>query len=106
MNASWARLLLTIMDDEVAWLTGDRYARRPDRKLRRWGRTHGSVVVHAQKFPIHRPRVRGQRGETKLGSYELFRQEEAMQRQVWDRIMRGLTMRGQFRRQAHVLPCR
>ena len=30
----------------------------------------------------------------KLGSYELFRQEETMQRQVWDRIMRGLTMRG------------
>jgi putative transposase len=30
----------------------------------------------------------------KLGSYELFRQEEAMQRQVWERIMRGLTMRG------------
>jgi len=88
------RLLLTIMDDEVAWLTGDRYARRPDRELRRWGRTHGSVVVHAQKLPIHRPRVRGQRGEMKLGSYELFRQEEAMQRQVWDRIMRGLTMRG------------
>ncbi len=49
-------------------------------------------VIH-QKLPIHRPRVRGQRGETKLGSYELFRQEEAMQRQVWDRIMRGLTMR-------------
>ena len=88
------RLLLIIMDDEVAWLTGDRYARRPDRELRRWGRTHGSVVVHGQKLPIHRPRVRGQRGEMKLGSYELFRQEEAMQRQVWDRIMRGLTMRG------------
>jgi hypothetical protein len=88
------RLLLMIMNDEVAWLTGDRYARRPDRELRRWGRTHGSVVVHAQKLRIHRPRVRGQRGEMKLGSYELFRQEEAMQRQVWDRIMRGLTMRG------------
>jgi hypothetical protein len=46
------RLLLTIMDDEVARLTGDRYARRPGRKLRRWGRTHGSVAVHARKFPI------------------------------------------------------
>jgi hypothetical protein len=30
----------------------------------------------------------------KLGSYELFRLEEAMQRQVWDRIIRGLAMRG------------
>ena len=88
------RLLLTIMDDEVAWLTGDRHAGRRDREPRRWGRVRGSVVVHGQKLPIHRPRVRGQREELKLGSYELFRQEEAMQRQVWDRIMRGLTMRG------------
>ncbi|MCX6634076.1 MAG: transposase, partial [Acidobacteria bacterium] len=30
----------------------------------------------------------------KLGSYELFRREEEMQRQVWERIMRELTMRG------------
>ncbi len=88
------RLLLMIMDDEVAWLTGDRHAGRRDRELRRWGRVRGSVVVHGQKLPIRRPRVRGQRGEMKMGSYELFRQEEAMQRQVWDRIMRGLTMSG------------
>jgi len=66
-----------IMDDAVAWLTGDGYTRRPDRGLRRWGRVHGSVVVRDQELPIRRPRVRSQRG-AKLGSYELFRQEEAM----------------------------
>jgi transposase-like protein len=88
------RLLLMIMDDEVAWLTGDRHADLRDRELQRWGHVRGSVVVHGQKLPIHRPRVRGQSGEMKLGSYQLFRQEDAMQRQVWDRIMRGLTMRG------------
>ena len=88
------RLLLIIMDDEVAWLSGGRHAGRRDREPRRWGRVRGSVVVHGQNLPIHRPRVRGQRGEMRLGSYELFRQEEAMQRQVWDRIMPGLMMRG------------
>lgn len=88
------RLLLLIMDDEVAWLTGQRYTRRTNRELRRWGRAAGSVVIHGQKMPIHRPRIRDRGGEAKLGSYELFRQEESMQRQVWDRIMRGLTMRG------------
>ena len=71
-----------IMDDEVAWLTGNRYPRRPGRGLRRWSLVHGSVVVHGQKLPTRRPRVRSQRGKMKLGSYELFRQEEAMQRQV------------------------
>ena len=70
------RLLRMIMDDEVAWLTGDRHPGRRDRKPRCWGRVRGSVVVHGQELPIYRPRVRGQRGEMKLGSYALFRQEE------------------------------
>lgn len=88
------RLLLLIMQDEVAWLTGERYGRRPDREPRRWGQAPGSVVIHGQKVSICRPRVRATRGDVKLGSYELFRQEEPMQRQIWERIVRGLTMRG------------
>jgi len=88
------RLLRMIMEDEVAWLTGERYARQPNRELRRWGRAQGSVVVHGQKMPICRPRLRNRCREVKLGSYELFRQQEAMQRRVWDGIIRGLTMRG------------
>jgi hypothetical protein len=67
-----------IMDDAVAWLTGDGYTRRPDQGLRRWGRVHGPAVVHGQRLPIRRPRVRNQRREGKLDSYEPFRQEEAM----------------------------
>ena len=50
--------------------------------------------MHGQKVPISRPRLRDQQGDVKLGSYELFRREEEMQRQIWERIMRGLTMRG------------
>lgn len=88
------RLLRMIMEDEVAWLIGERYAGRANRESHRWGRAPGSVVIHGQKVPLGRPRVRNRRGEVKLGSYELFRQEEAMQRQVWERILRGLTMRG------------
>ena len=37
--------------------------------------------------------MRYQHCEVKLGSYELFRQDDAMQRQIWERVMRGLTMR-------------
>jgi transposase-like protein len=87
-------LLLLIMDDEVAWLTGDRYRQGPDRLGRRWGKAVGSVIIHGQKVPIQRPRLRGADRELKLGSYELFRREEEMQRKVWERVMRGLTMRG------------
>jgi putative transposase len=87
------RLLLKIMEDEVAWITGERYTRQPSRKLRRWGTASGSVVVHGQKMPVG-PRIRDHQREATLGSYALFRQEEVLQRQVWNRILRGLTMYG------------
>lgn len=79
-------LLGLIMLNEAAWLSGE--------GGERWGTAPGSVIIHGQKVPIERPRVRQQDGEMKLGSYELFREEETMQRQIWERVMRGLTMRG------------
>jgi len=88
------QLLQLIMEDEVNWLTGARYERHGRQDSERWGTARGSVIIHGEKVPIHRPRVRGERGEEKLGSYELFRREEEMQRRVWTRVMRGLTMRG------------
>ena len=86
-------LLQLIMEDEVSSLTGGRY-RRDGGSLRRWGTAPGSVIVHGQKVPLQRTRIRGGNGDVKLGSYELFRRDEEMQRQVWARVMRGLTMRG------------
>jgi len=89
------QLLQLIMRDEVSWLTGERYQRRvPGRSFERWGAARGSVIVHGQKVALQRPRIRNSGGEAKLGSYELFRREEDLQRQVWSRVMRGLTMRG------------
>jgi transposase-like protein len=88
------QLLALIMEDEVSWLTGARYDRRDGRSLERWGTARGSVIVHGQKIPIQRPRVRTDHQDVKLGSYELFRREEEMQRRVWSRVMRGLSMRG------------
>ena len=89
------QLLQLIMEDEVSWLTGARYDRSDDRNMQRWGKAAGSVVLHGQKIPVRRPRIRGRDGgDMKLGSYELFRGDEQMQRQVWSRVMRGLTMRG------------
>jgi len=87
-------LLQLIMEDEVSSLTGARYKRVGGASMERWGTVRGSVIVHGQKSPIKRPRVRGGNGDVKLGSYELFRREEEMQRRVWSRVMRGLTMRG------------
>ena len=86
-------LLTLIMENEVDWMTGPRY-RGGGRETRRWGREDGSVVINGQKVPVQRPRVRGEEGDVKIGSYELFRRDEEQQKRIWEAITRGLTTRG------------
>ena len=88
------QLLTLIMEDEVDCMTGPRYDRGAAREVQRWGREGGSVVINGQKMPVHRPRVRGQEGDVKVGSYELFRRDEDQQKRIWEAITRGLTTRG------------
>jgi len=88
------QLLTLIMEDEVDSMTGPRYDRRDGKEFQRWGREDGSVVINGQKVPVHRPRARGQEGDVKIGSYELFRRDEDQQKRIWDAITRGLTTRG------------
>lgn len=88
------QLLTLIMEDEVDSMTGPRYDRGGGKDFQRWGHEDGSVVINGQKVPVHRPRARGQEGDVKIGSYELFRRDEEQQKRIWDAITRGLTTRG------------
>ena len=88
------QLLTLIMEDEVDSMTGPRYDRGGGNEFQRWGHEAGSVVINGQKVPVHRPRARGQEGDVKIGSYELFRRDEEQQKRIWDAITRGLTTRG------------
>lgn len=83
---SEVELLTLIMSDEIRWL-------RQERGMTPWGNAPGSVIIHGQKVPVDRPRVRDGAKEAKLGSYELFRRDDEMQRRLLDRVMRGLSMR-------------
>ena len=88
------QLLTLIMEDEVDSMTGLRSGRGAEKEFQRWGHEDGSVVINGQKVPVHRPRARGQEGDVKIGSYELFRRDEDQQKRIWDAITRGLTTRG------------
>jgi len=79
-------LLMLIMREEIKWLS-------QEHGMERWGTAPGSVIIHGQKVPVQRPRIRDYAQEAKLGSYELFRLDDEMQRRLWDRVMRGLSMR-------------
>lgn len=83
---SEVELLTLIMCDEIRWLS-------QERGMTPWGNAPGSVIIHGQKVPVARPRVRDGAKEAKLGSYELFRRDDEMQRRLLDRVMRGLSMR-------------
>ena len=88
------QLLMLIMEEEINWMAGPAYQRRGEKEVRRWGNEDGSVVINGQKVPVQRPRARGEHGEVKIGSYELFRREEEQQRRIWEAITRGLSTRG------------
>jgi hypothetical protein len=83
------QLLTLIMQDEVDWMTGPRYERGAAKPVQRWGHEDGSVVINGQKVPVHRPRARGEEGDVKIGSYELFRRDEEQQKRVWEAITRS-----------------
>lgn len=88
------QLMQLIMEEEVRSLAGDKHQPNPERTAHRWGTEQGHAVIDGQKVPIERPRVRRRNGsEIKLGSYELFRREAALDTAVWDRLVRGLSTR-------------
>jgi transposase-like protein len=91
---SQLQLLTLIMENEVDGMTGPRYGRDTAKEVQRWGYEDGSVVIDGQKVPVRRPRARGQEGDEKIGSYELFRRDEEQQRRIWEALTCGWSTRG------------
>jgi transposase-like protein len=87
-------LMTLVMDEEVRHLAGERHEQRPDRGAHRWGKEDGYCVVDGQKVPLKRTRLRTkEKREQRLGSYELFQRSAPLQKNVWDKMMRGLSTR-------------
>jgi transposase-like protein len=94
MREATVQLMMLVMQEEVRHLVGERS--RPDRNRQayRWGQEDGLCVVDGQKVPVKRLRVRSkQKREVPLGSYELFRREEPLDRAVWEKMTRGISTR-------------
>jgi transposase-like protein len=92
MGLRVARLLL---DDEVNQRCGSRYERVPARRVTRYGRQRGVVVIAGQKLPVQRPRIRyTQRcGEAELENYARLQSADAMPKSVLKRLVRGVSCR-------------
>jgi len=74
------------LDREVGALAGPRYGRKGRAKgPGRHGFNPGSVRLGGQRVPVWVPRVRGEKGEIALRSYQAFQEEEG---EVSDRLLR------------------
>jgi putative transposase len=87
-------LMKLVMDEEVRHLAGERHEQNDGRQAHRWGKEDGYCVIDGQKVPIERTRLRNsEKGEVRLGSYEMFRRGTPVGEQVWDKVMHGLSTR-------------
>jgi putative transposase len=88
-------MAVQFLEEEVNQLCGQRYQRRPDRELTRYGHQRGIVTLAGQKLPIAKPRVRktaGQ-GEVELASYAALQRDDAMPEAALRRLVRGVSCR-------------
>jgi putative transposase len=87
-------LMSLVMEEEVRHLAGERHQQQAERRAHRWGQEDGYGVINGQKVPIQRTRLRTKdKGEQRLGSYELFQRSGPLEQGVWDKMMRGLSTR-------------
>ena len=94
MREAGLLLMMSVMEEEVRHVVGERHVQNPERSASRWGKEQGYCVVDGQKVRITRTRVRDQaKREVKLGSYELFQRSGPLQAAMWDTMMRGLSTR-------------
>ena len=94
MREAGLLLMMSVMEEEVRQIAGERSVPNTGRQASRWGKERGYCVVDGQKVPIQRTRLRDKANrEVRLGSYELFQCSGPLEGAVWEKMMRGLSTR-------------
>ena len=82
-----------LLDDEVLALAGARHARDDGGVGMRHGSNPGTVRLAGQRLPIRVPRVRGERGEIPLRSYQALHGSNPVDDQLLRRVLYGISCR-------------
>jgi transposase-like protein len=82
-----------LLDREVLELAGPRRAREDGAPGSRYGSNPGSVRLAGQRVPIRVPRVRSERGELPLRSYQALHGHGAVDDQLLRRVLYGISCR-------------
>lgn len=92
-NAALA-LGLELLEQDVEALCGSRYARKRESELYyRGGSEQTSIILDGARYPARRPRVRGALGEVPLPSLAKLRDQDLLDAQIQDRMIRGVSTR-------------
>jgi len=94
-----------VLADEVRHLAGDKHARKGDAQVgRRHGANPGSVRLAGQRVAIRVPRVRGERGEIALRTYQaLHAGGGEVDERLLRRVLYGISCRN-YERAAEAIP--
>ncbi|MGH2376351.1 MAG: IS256 family transposase [bacterium] len=82
-----------LLDEEVEALAGPRYAHGDGAAGMRYGSNPGTVQLDGQKVPIRLPRVRSERGELPLRSYQGLHGTGEVNDQLLRRVLYGISCR-------------
>ena len=82
-----------VLEDEVEALAGPRYAHGDGTKGMRYGSNPGTVRLDGQKIAIRVPRVRSQRSELPLRSYQMVHGSGEVDEQLLRRVFYGISCR-------------
>ncbi len=92
-NAALA-LGVSLLEQDVESLCGSPYARKSGAGLcHRGGSEETSIILDGARYPIRRPRVRGAQGEVELPSLTKLRDQDLLDEQIQERMIRGVSTR-------------
>jgi transposase-like protein len=82
-----------LLDEEVLALAGPRLARDDGAAAIRYGSNPGSVRLAGQRVPVRVPRVRSERGEIPLRSYQAVHESGEVNDALLKRVLYGISCR-------------
>ena len=92
-----------MLEDEVEKLCGPRYC-RAEGVASRWGHAQGEVVLGGRKVKLERPRVRQERREVALETYDRFQAEDPLTERAVEQMLVGVSTRKYARSLEPVIP--
>jgi len=100
---SGMKVLEAMLEEDRTAVCGPRYVHQDDREAVRAGTTASAVVLGGRKVQIRRPRVRADKTEVPLPTFEAMAQTDPLNRRMVEQMLLGVATR-RYARSLEPLP--